>query len=236
MAFYTFTQRFPQHARKLLISKVKEQVGPNVETDPHFTPTYDPWDQRVCLVPDGDLFITLREGRATVVTDVIDTFTATGIRLQSGRELAADIIVTATGLRLQFLGGVTIEIDGRRIEPSTLMTYKGMMCSDLPNFALVVGYTNASWTLRGDLTCKHVCRLLNYMDERRFTVCVPRRDPSVKEEPLLGLTAGYVQRAIAEFPRQGDRAPWKVHQNYALDRLGLRLASIDDGSLIFSKG
>ncbi len=235
MGFYAFTRRYPQRARKLLISQVKKQVGPGVDIDTHFTPTYDPWDQRLCLVPDGDLFDTLREGRASVVTDQIETFTETGLRLKSGQELAADIIVTATGLRLQFLGGVALEVDGRRLEPSTLMTYKGMMCSDVPNFALVVGYTNASWTLRGDLTCEHVCKLLNYMDARGFAVCVPRRDPSVKEEPLLGLTAGYVQRSIAAFPRQGDRAPWNVHQNYALDRLSLRLASIDDGSLIFSK-
>ena len=201
----------------------------------HFTPSYKPWDQRVCLVPDGDLFGAIREGRASVVTDHIETFTETGIRLRSGRELAADLVVTATGLNLKVLGGVELEVDGKRVELAKTMAYKGMMYSDVPNLAFATGYTNASWTLKCDLTSEFVCRLLNHMEEQGHTQCCPRRnDPSVKELPLLDFTSGYVQRSIDKLPRQGSVAPWRLYQNYALDMLVLRYARLRDRAMEFS--
>ena len=234
MGLYAYCRRYPERAKKGLIGLARKQVGPDVDIA-HFTPDYKPWDQRLCLVPNGDLFKTLRSGRASVVTDHIASFTETGLRLRSGAELEADLIVTATGLKLKFLGGLQIEVDGRRIEPSKTMTYKGMMGSDVPNMAFAIGYTNASWTLKCDLTCEYVCRLLNYMDKNGYTQCCPRKnDPSVTEAPLLTFSSGYVQRSIEQFPRQGSVAPWKLHQNYALDRMTLRHSRLDDGSMQFS--
>jgi cation diffusion facilitator CzcD-associated flavoprotein CzcO len=187
-------------------------------------------------VPDGDLFKSIRSGRASVVTDHIESFTERGLRLRSGAELDADLIVTATGLKLRFLGGLALEVDGERIEPSRTMAYKGMMCSDVPNLALAIGYTNASWTLKCDLTSAYVCRLLNYMESHGYTQCRPvKSDPSIKEEALLDFSSGYVQRSIDQFPRQGSLAPWKLYQNYALDTLMLRHAPIADGTLRFSR-
>ena len=235
MALYNYCRRFPERSKELLLGQVRKQIGPDADVDRHFSPSYKPWDQRMCLVPDGDLFKAIRSGQASVVTDHIDTFTEGGIKLRSGAELEADVIVTATGLKLKFLGGLQVEVDGKSIEPPETMTYKGMMCSDVPNLALSVGYTNASWTLKCDLTCEYVCRLLNYMDAYGFASCCPRRnDPSVKELPLLDFSSGYVQRSIAQFPRQGSRVPWRLYQNYALDRVTLRHARIDDGVLQFS--
>jgi cation diffusion facilitator CzcD-associated flavoprotein CzcO len=190
----------------------------------------------MCLVPDGDLFKAIRSGRASVVTDHIETFTESGLRLRSGADLEADLVVTATGLKLRFLGGLELEVDGERIVPSQTMAYKGMMCSDVPNLALAIGYTNASWTLKCDLTSAYVCRLLTYMESHGYTQCRPlRSDPSMKEEPLLDFSSGYVQRSIDQFPRQGSFAPWKLYQNYALDMLALRHAPIADGALRFSQ-
>jgi cation diffusion facilitator CzcD-associated flavoprotein CzcO len=235
MAFYHYCRRFPEHATRLMVGTVHRELRGGVDVKKHFTPRYKPWDQRVCLVPDGDLFEALRSGRASVVTDQIETFTETGIRLRSGEELPADVIVTATGLKLKFLGGMEMEVDGKRVEPAKTMAYKGMMISDVPNLALAIGYTNASWTLKVDLTCEYVCRLLNHMDARGYTTCVPRRnDPSVKEQPLLDFSSGYVQRAIDRFPRQGSVAPWKLHQNYAFDMMLLRHSPIEDGTMQFS--
>ena len=235
MGTYAYCRRFPAHAKKTIIGLVKKEVGAEV-VDAHFTPTYKPWDQRVCLVPDGDLFEVIRSGRAKVVTDHIAAFTETGIRLRSGDELPADLVVTATGLNLKFLGGMKLEVDGRAIDPAKTMAYKGMMCSDVPNLALAIGYTNASWTLKCDLTCEYVCRLLNYMDERGYTTCCPRRtDPKVTEAPLLDFSSGYVQRSIERFPRQGSVTPWKLYQNYAFDMLSLRHAKLDDGTLQFGR-
>jgi len=183
-------------------------------------------------VPDGDLFKAIKAGRASVVTDHIETFTETGLKLRSGAELEADLVVTATGLKLKFLGGVEAEIDGRPLELSKTMTYKGMMLSDVPNLAMATGYTNASWTLKCDLTSEYVCKVLDYMDAHRYTICCPRRtDPSVKELPLLDFSSGYVQRSIDRLPRQGSRVPWRLYQNYALDRMTLRHGRIDDGVL-----
>lgn len=235
MGVYAYCRRFPAHAKHLLVRQVDKQLGGKVDVDTHFTPRYDPWDQRLCLVPDDDLFRTIREGAASVVTDHIETFTERGIRLRSGRELEADLVVTATGLKLKFLGGMSLDVDGRRVEPSATMAYKGTMLSDVPNLAMAIGYTNASWTLKCDLSSQWVCRLLAHMDARGHTVCVPRRnDPSIEERPLIDLTAGYVQRSVDEMPRQGSARPWKLYQNYALDRVILRHAPIADGVLEFS--
>ena len=234
MAFYQYARRFPDQTKKMLVGQARKQLGKSVDPR-HFTPTYKPWDQRVCLVPDGDLFETVKSGRASVVTDQIAAFTEKGLLLASGAELEADIVVTATGLQLKFLGGMKLEVDGKTIVPSETMTYKGMMLSDVPNVAFAIGYTNASWTLKCDLTCEYVCRLLNHMDDHGFTRCTPRRDPSVEEAPLMDFTSGYVQRSIAEFPRQGSAAPWKLYQNYALDRVTLRHSPLDDGSMVFSR-
>jgi cation diffusion facilitator CzcD-associated flavoprotein CzcO len=237
MAFFNYCRRFPEQAKRLLVGTVRRELRGKLDVGKHFSPRYKPWDQRVCLVPDGDLFETLRSGRASVVTDEIETFTETGLRLKSGEELPADVVVTATGLRLKFLGGMTMEVDGKRVEPSKTMAYKGMMFSDVPNLAIAIGYTNASWTLKCDLTCEFVCRLLNHMDAKGYTQCVPRRtDPRVTEAPLLDFTSGYVQRSIGEFPRQGSATPWKLHQNYALDMMLLRHAKLEDGTMEFRRG
>jgi cation diffusion facilitator CzcD-associated flavoprotein CzcO len=207
------------------------------DIDVHFKPHYQPWDQRVCLVPDSDLFRAMRAGRASVVTDQIERFTKGGILLKSGRELKADIIVTATGLKLLACGGIRLSVDGRAVEPGQSLTYKGLMLSNVPNFAACVGYTNASWTLRADLASKYVCRLLNYMDRSGYAQCLPRCDEtSIETRPLLGLTSGYVERGMDLFPKQGPSAPWVLRQNYVLDVLALRHGKIDDGILVFSRG
>jgi monooxygenase len=237
MAFYTYCRRLPESAKRLLVGQVEKAVkGTTVDVGAHFTPSYRPWDQRVCLVPDGDLFVALRDGRASIVTDTIEAFSERGIRLQSGRTLEADLVVTATGLKLKFLGGLALEVDGKAVDPPTTMAYKGMMCSDVPNLALALGYTNASWTLKCDLTSQYVCRLLNYMDSHGYTQCCPRRknDPSLKEAPILDFSSGYIRRSIDTFPRQGSFAPWKLHQNYAIDMFLLRYAPLADGSMEFS--
>ncbi len=234
-AVFAYCRRYPAKAKKFLVGLVKRQLGESVDVATHFTPAYDPWDQRMCLAPNGDLFKALRAGRASVVTDHIDTITEKGIRLRSGAELEADLIVTATGLKLKFLGGLALEVDGARIEPAATRVYKGMMCSDVQNLALAIGYTNASWTLKCDLTSEYVCRLLNYMSARGFAQCCPRKDdPSVTDEPLVPFSSGYVQRSLHLFPHQGSAAPWKLHQNYALDRMILRHAPVADRSLVFS--
>ncbi len=235
MAFYGYCRRYPEHAKKFFVGLVRKEVGRSVDVDRHFSPTYKPWDQRMCLVPDGDLFAAIKSGRASVVTDHIEAFTAAGIRLKSGEVLEADIVVTATGLQLKFLGGLKMEVDGQAIEPSKTMAYKGMMCSDVPNMALAIGYTNASWTLKCDLTCEYVCRLLRYMDAHGYTQCVPRRrDPSVQESPLIDFSSGYIRRSIDQLPRQGSVAPWKLYQNYALDRWTLRHGRMADGTMEFT--
>lgn len=235
MGFYAYCRRFPEQARRLLVGQVKKHVRGKVDVAAHFTPSYRPWDQRLCLVPDADLFRALEDGRASVVTDHIEAFTETGLKLRSGEELPADLVVTATGLKLKLFGGISLEVDGQRFEPSKQLVYKGMMVSDVPNLAFALGYTNASWTLKCDLTAEYVCRLLNYMDARGHARCVPRRrDPGLREEPLLDFSSGYVQRALDQLPRQGSASPWKLHQNYLLDRLLLRRSRLDDRAMEFS--
>jgi monooxygenase len=233
LLLFQLSRRAPKRMKKLLVEQVRRQLPPGFDVEKHFTPTYDPWDQRLCLVPDGDLFAALREGRASVVTDHIETFTEVGIRLRSGQELPADIIVTATGLEVVLLGKVEITVDGERVDFSKTLTYRAMMFSGVPNLALAFGYTNASWTLKADLTADYVCRLLAHMRRHGHTRCVPRRDERVSEIPFLDFTSGYVQRKLADLPKQGHKAPWKLHQNYVLDSYTLRHAPIDDGVLQF---
>ena len=230
--FYKLARSKPEFFSQRLLHMAKTQVGPDVDIR-HFTPSYKPWDQRVCAVPDGDLFHDVRAGRASVVTDTIDTFTDKGIRLSSGEELEADIIVTATGLKLNALGDVGISVDGEPVTFGERMAYKGMMLSDIPNLIMTFGYTNASWTLKAELTSNYTCRLLRYMDSKGYRIAVPRSDPSVNVEPFLNFTSGYVQRAEGMLPRQGDRKPWQVHQNYLQDKLTIQYGRVDDGVMQF---
>ncbi|MBL9019309.1 MAG: NAD(P)/FAD-dependent oxidoreductase [Myxococcales bacterium] len=234
-AFYNYSKRFPAAARRMLIGNVKKAIGTSVDVDTHFTPRYQPWDQRLCLIPDGDLYEALTAGKASVVTDQIETFTATGIRLRSGEELAADLVVTATGLSLQLLGGIALEIDGERVDPAKRVLYKGVMLSGVPNLALAIGYTNASWTLKSELTGLYVCRLLQHMDRHRYSACAPRVDGEIDERPLLDLDAGYIQRGRDRFPRQGTSRPWRLYQNYVLDRWLLRRSPVSDRALQFTR-
>jgi cation diffusion facilitator CzcD-associated flavoprotein CzcO len=234
MYFYSLARRKPEMTKQAIVRMVQQQLGPDYDVATHFTPRYNPWDQRLCLVPDADLFAAIKAGTASVATDQIETFTESGIRLRSGEELSADIIVTATGLVMKVLGGVDLVVDGAPVVPSQTLSYKGMMYSDVPNLASAMGYTNASWTLKCELTAAYVCRLLNHMRRHGYTHCTPRRrDPSVSEEPLLTFTSGYVQRAIDRMPRQGSKRPWRLYQNYALDLLSLRFGRVNDGVMEF---
>lgn len=229
MVFYRIAKKRPEKFKQRLIGMVRDHLGPDYDVDTHFTPRYNPWDQRLCLVPDADLFESLKRGDASVVTDTIDGFTETGIRLHSGEELLADVIVTATGLELQLLSDVRFSTDGVPIDLSKALQYKGMMFSDVPNLAYTFGYTNASWTLKADLVAMYVCRLLNTMKKRGLRQATPHNsDASMATEPFVDFSSGYIQRAEHTLPKQGARKPWKLNQNYALDVLALRLGSVDD--------
>lgn len=231
--FYGRMRRYPERTRAYLAKLATRRLGPAIDVSVHFNPRYNPWDQRLCVAPDGDLFQVLRSGKARIVTDEIDGLTPTGVRLRSGENLQADIIVAATGLRLKPMGGVVFSIDGVPVDLSTCVSYKGAMLSDVPNFAYVLGYTNASWTLKCDLTSVFVCRLLGYMRRHGYTRCVAPRDPNVPVRPLIDFSSGYIQRSITRLPKQGVRGPWKLHQNYLADALSLRWAPIADGVLAF---
>lgn len=234
MLFYQLCRRQPEFVRKLLRKGVEKMLPAGFDIDKHFDPSYKPWDQRLCLVPDGDLFRALRKGQAQIVTDHIERFTEKGILLKSGGELDADVVVSATGLKLLPLGGAQLEVDGQPVELAKTLSYKGMMLSGVPNLAIALGYTNASWTLKCDLTCEYVCRLLQHMDRLGYTHCMPQNDdPTVTEVPFIDFSSGYVQRAIDQFPRQGSRAPWKLYQNYALDLATLRYGDLDDRAMKF---
>jgi monooxygenase len=235
IAFYTYARRYPAHAKKLLVNMVKKHLGDTPEIGKHFTPRYNVWDQRLCLVPDADLFHAIKAGTASVVTDHIEAFTETGIRLQSGEHLAADLIVTATGLNLRVFGGIEMIVDGEKVDPAKTIIYRGLMVSGVPNLAFSVGYTNASWTLKCDLTSRYVCRLVEHMARHGYAECRPERDPRVEEIPLIDFNSGYVQRAIAEFPRQGATLPWRVYQNYVRDLRLIEKAPIEDGALRFTR-
>ncbi|WP_038045002.1 MULTISPECIES: NAD(P)/FAD-dependent oxidoreductase [Thermocrispum] len=232
---YQLSRRRPQLVRRLLKRMAARQLPPGYDVDTHFSPSYDPWDQRMCLVPDGDLFKAIRSGKADVVTDHIDRFTEKGIRLRSGVELPADIIVTATGLKLLAFGGMTLTVDGKPVELSDRMAYKGIMLSGVPNFAYIIGYTNASWTLKADLACEYVCRVLRHMRTRGHQRCEPVPEPDVHPEPFIDLKAGYVLRSLHELPKQGDRTPWRLRQNYLRDIPELRHSPVEDGVLTFSR-
>lgn len=236
LAFYQACRRFPNAMRRLLTHGVRRQLPPGFDVDTHFNPTYDPWDQRVCLVPDGDLFRALRKGRASVVTDHIETFTERGIELRSGRELEADVIVTATGLDVLVLGGIAVAVDGREVDVADTVAYKGMMFSGVPNLAVALGYTNASWTLKCDLVAEYVCRLLNHMDARGYAVATPREpDPGEPRQPFIdNLNSGYILRALDRLPKQGARPPWRLHQNYMRDVVLLRRGPVEDEGIAFA--
>jgi monooxygenase len=236
MYFYQMCKRQPEKVKRLLLGGVRQALGPDYDVATHFTPRYNPWDQRLCLVPDADFFRAIRQGKVSVVTDHIETFTETGLKLKSGAELAADLIVTATGLVLIPLGGVKLTVDGRPVEPSQTFIYKGMMYSDVPNLASVFGYTNASWTLKADLVCEYLCRLLNLMDRRGHRYCMPRNsDPTLKAEPWVNFSSGYIQRALKHQPKQGSKRPWKLYQNYVLDLMNLRFGTLSDRGMTFAR-
>lgn len=230
--FFRYARNKPEQVKQRLMQMAKAQIGPDVDIR-HFTPDYNPWDQRICAVPGGDLFHDVRAGRATVVTDTIESFTETGIRLASGEELEADIIITATGLKLNALGDVAVSVDGEAVVFSERMSYKGMMISDVPNLVQIFGYTNASWTLKAELTSNYICRLVRYMDDKGYRIAVAGSDPSVNVAPFLDFTSGYVQRGKDVLLQQGDRKPWQVHQNYLADKLLIQYGRINDGVVQF---
>jgi len=235
MYFYRLARKRPQAVKTRMIGWVRDHLGADYDVETHFTPTYNPWDQRVCLVPDSDLFQSIKAGTSSVVTDHIETFTPTGIKLKSGKALEADVIVTATGLNLQVMNGLQLTVDGGKIDPGKTLSYKGMMYEGVPNLASSFGYTNASWTLKSDLTAEYVCRLLNHMKRTGARQATPRNDdPNIGQVPWLSFSSGYVQRAMDKFPKQGTKAPWKLHQNYALDLMNLKFATVDDGVMEFS--
>lgn len=235
MWFFRLARTRPEAVKRNIIGMVRQALGSDYDVATHFTPRYNPWDQRLCLVPDADLFEAISAGRASVVTDHIETFTEAGVRLTSGAQLDCDIIVTATGLNLEVMNGLALSVDGRLIEPGKTLSYKGMMYEGVPNLASSFGYTNAAWTLKCDLTCAWVCRVLNHLKARKMRQATPRNDdPGLGREPFLDFSSGYVQRAMADFPKQGSRPPWKLHQNYARDLLSLRYARLEDGVLELS--
>ncbi len=236
LAVYQACQKWPHRMRNMFMGLAKRRLPEGYDVRKHFGPHYNPWEQRLCLVPNGDLFRAIRHGKAEMATDAIERFTATGIRLNSGRELPADIIITATGLNLQLFGGATVTVDGQPVDLTKTMAYKGMMLSGLPNMIYTVGYTNASWTLKADLVSEFACRLLNYMDANGFeTVVVERPGSDVEERPFMDFTPGYVLRSLDELPKQGSRTPWRLNQNYLRDIRLIRRGKIDDEGLRFTK-
>jgi cation diffusion facilitator CzcD-associated flavoprotein CzcO len=237
---YRRTRTQPDKIKALILAGVRAQLAPGYDVDRHFTPSYNPWDQRLCLVPNGDLFQAIRSGKAEVVTDHIEAFTATGVRLKSGAELAADIIVTATGLNMAVMGEAEFSVDGAPVDFAQSWTYKGMMFSGVPNLVSTFGYINASWTLRADLTCEYVCRLINHLDRVKAARATPRLRPGEAHMParpwIDGFSAGYMRRELHRFPKQGDREPWMNPQDYQRDKRMIRQGALEDGALIFEKG
>jgi len=231
--FYNLARKRPKVFKWMVARGVRRQLGKKYESK-HFTPPYNPWDQRLCLVPDADLFRAMNEGRVSVVTDHIETFTEDGVLLKSGAHLDADIVVTATGLVLKLFSGMQLVVDGTPVELPRTLVYKGMMFSDVPNFAYAIGYTNASWTLKCDLTAEYVCRLLNHMDQHGYDVCTPRvRDRYIEEEPVIDFNSGYVLRGLDSLPRQGSKTPWRLHQNYVKDLRMMRYGRVEDDAMEF---
>ncbi|NNF34757.1 MAG: NAD(P)/FAD-dependent oxidoreductase [Saprospiraceae bacterium] len=224
---------FPSGMKKLFMKGAASQLPEGYDVDKHFNPKYKPWDQRLCVVPDGDLFETIKEGKASVITEQVDQFDANGIVLQSGESLEADVIVVATGLKIKILGGAEIKVDGKVIDPKESMVYKGMMISGIPNFAIAFGYTNAPWTLKTDLTANYMCKLINHMDKKGYRTVIPRKDPSMEVIPFLNINSGYVERAQNILPQQGAKRPWRVYQNYFKDMMATRFGKIEDDFLEF---
>ena len=233
LGFY-LSRKYPQRIKDRLINLVREELGQDFDVEKHFTPSYKPWDQRMCLVPDGDLFAAIKDNRANVVTDTINTFTPSGILLNSGNEIEADIVISATGIELNALNDIDVSVDGVKVEANNKLSYKGMMLSGVPNLAITFGYVNSSWTLRADLTCEYVCRLINTMDKEGCTACVPQEDiNALVEDDYIDFTSGYVQRALDRLPKQGKKSPWRNYQNYLLDIFYVRFFAIKDSTLRF---
>ena len=232
---YWLARTKPIQMRAVLISRIRDSLGQDYPVEDHFSPAYDPWDQRICVAADGDLFQAIREGKVTMATAEIERFVEGGIQLKTGETLRADIIVTATGMTMRLLDGIAIQVDGQPMNLNQSLSYKGMMYSDIPNLAFAFGYTNASWTLKAELICEYVCRLLNHMERRGYRQCVPRApaDSELQREPMIDFTSGYVRRALENLPGQGSQAPWKMYQNYVKDLLMMRFGKLDDGALEF---
>jgi cation diffusion facilitator CzcD-associated flavoprotein CzcO len=235
--FYRLSRTRPELIKRAIRRGLVRALPAGYDIDTHFKPRYQPWDQRLCMAPDGDLFRAIRHGDASVVTDQIETFTADGIRLASGTELPADVVVSATGLNLLLFGGATLDVDGVAVDPANTLAYKGMMLSGVPNFAFTIGYTNASWTLKADLVSEYVCRLLARMDERGAAIATPiNDDPVMETRPLMDFAAGYVQRSVHQLPKNGSRKPWQLGMSYAHDVVTLRHGRVDDGIMRFAGG
>ncbi|WP_417495967.1 flavin-containing monooxygenase [Maricaulis sp.] len=232
---FQFSQSYPALVKREVMKAIRIRLGPDFDVKKHFSPSYNPWDQRFCLAPDGDFFDVLADGSASIVTDQIECFTRTGIKLKSGDEIEADLIIPATGLEMQLLGGMTLSVDGTMVRAAEKVTYRGMMLSDVPNFAIAFGYTNASWTLKIDLTCERVCRLLNHMAARGYDYCVPTPPADLETVPMLDFSSGYVQRAMAHLPQQGVKSPWRTYQNYVQDMLTIRFGKLEDGAMKFGR-
>ncbi len=234
MFIYAYCRLFPDRAKKAIIDDIEKELGDKFDAR-HFTPNYKPWDQRICLCPDGDFFAAMRAGKAAVETDEIEEFTESGIALKSGKQLDADIIVTATGLNMLFVGGIEINIDGRQMQAGNTYIYKGLMCNGVPNMFSATGYTNASWTLKVDLTNKYACRLINYLDANGYQYCVPEVDQDIEAAPLLDLSSGYIQRSVDAFPKQATKTPWRLYQNYLYDKFTLAFTPLKDRAMRFHR-
>ena len=231
---FSLARKYPERTKNKILDLIKDELGADYDIDKHFTPSYKPWDQRICLVPDSDLFKAIAEKKASVVTDTIDEFQSDGILLNSGEKVKAYLIITATGIKLNSLNDISVTLDGVKLDPHERLTYKGMMLSGVPNFAISFGYVNASWTLRADLTCEYVCRLIKLMDKKGTACCKPVDDKSAYgDDKLIDFTSGYFQRGLHLMPKQGNKAPWKNYQNYLKDIFAVRLLSIKDSNLKF---
>ena len=233
LTFY-LARKYPENTKNRILDMVRSEIGNDFDVEKHFTPSYKPWDQRICLVPDSDLFKSIKDKKSSVVTDTIAEFDNNGIVLNSGKKIDTDIIVTATGIELNSLNGIDVSIDGIKVNPNERLTYKGMLLSGVPNFAMSFGYVNASWTLRADLTCEYVCRLINLMDKKGVSCCEPIDDRSAHgDDKLIDFTSGYFERGLTHMPKQGNKAPWKNYQNYLKDIFAVRIFSIKDSNLNF---
>ena len=234
--FYQISKRKPKEVKAFIKNEIKKNLTKDFDIETHFNPKYDPWDERVCVVVDNDLFSSINEGKCTVLTDQIKSFNKNGILLESGKELKADLVISATGLKLKFMGGIKIKIDNKIIDPSKLVSYKGMMLQDIPNATVVFGYTNASWTLKIDLVCEYFCRILNHMDKNELKSFVPKiKENNLETESSIGLKSGYVKRALKILPKQGKKYPWKLNQNYIKDMFSFKFKKIEDEYIYFKK-